>query len=153
MFCNKNVAQPDLMLVNDLDLRVIGPGATVHEPWILVPGGIQAAATTGDNFRDNVEVVEIGDAPAGQYTLQVTHKGTLVNGAQAFSLIVSGLTCTAGASCPWDLAGDDTVGINDFLDLLAQWGSDPGGPPDFDGDGSVGIGDFLELLANWGACP
>ena len=38
-------------------------------------------------------------------------------------------------------------------EVLAEWGSDPGGPPDFDGDGSVGINDFLELLANWGACP
>jgi len=55
--------------------------------------------------------------------------------------------------CPWDLDGDDIVGITDFLDLLAQWGSDPGGPPDFDGDGTVGITDFLELLANWGDCP
>ena len=55
--------------------------------------------------------------------------------------------------CPWDLDGDGAVGINDFLDLLAQWGTDPGGPPDFDGNGTVGINDFLELLANWGSCP
>jgi len=54
--------------------------------------------------------------------------------------------------CPWDLDGDDLVGINDFLALLAAWGTDPGGPPDFDGDGVVGIGDFLDLLANWGPC-
>ncbi len=45
------------------------------------------------------------------------------------------------------------MGINDFLDLLAQWGTDPGGPPDFDGDNIVGINDFLALLANWGSCP
>ncbi len=55
--------------------------------------------------------------------------------------------------CPWDLDGSGTVGINDFLDLLVQWGMDPGGPPDFDGDGTVGILDFLALLANWGPCP
>jgi hypothetical protein len=29
----------------------------------------------------------------------------------------------------------------------------PGGPPDFDVDGTVGINDFLELLANWDDCP
>ena len=52
-----------------------------------------------------------------------------------------------------DLDADGIVGIVDFLDLLAQWGTDPGGPPDFDGDGDVGINDFLELLANWGPCP
>ena len=58
--------------------------------------------------------------------------------------------------CPWDVApmgGDGIVGITDFLELLAQWGTDPGGPPDLDGDGNVGINDFLELLANWGPCP
>ncbi len=54
--------------------------------------------------------------------------------------------------CPWDLDGDGIVGINDFLTLLAAWGTVPGGPPDFDGDDVVGIGDFLELLANWGPC-
>ena len=57
------------------------------------------------------------------------------------------------AACPWDLDGDGLVGIVDFLDLLAQWGTDPGGPPDFDNDGNVGITDFLALLANWGPCP
>ena len=55
--------------------------------------------------------------------------------------------------CPWDLDGDDTVGILDLLALLAVWGTDPGGPPDFDGDGTVGILDLLILLANWGPCP
>jgi hypothetical protein len=57
------------------------------------------------------------------------------------------------ASCSADLDGDGFVGITDFLDLLAQWGTDPSGPPDLDGDGVVGITDFLELLANWGICP
>ncbi len=57
------------------------------------------------------------------------------------------------ASCPWDLDCDGNVGITDFLELLAAWGTNPGGPPDFDGNGTVGITDFLELLANWGGCP
>lgn len=55
--------------------------------------------------------------------------------------------------CPWDVDGGGDVGVTDFLELLAVWGTDPGGPPDFDGDGAVGVGDFLELLAHWGACP
>ncbi len=56
--------------------------------------------------------------------------------------------------CPWDCDGgestDGTVGIVDFLALLAQWGSP--GSCDFDG-GGVGITDFLALLGNWGPCP
>ncbi|MHC4082060.1 MAG: hypothetical protein ACYSU2_12135, partial [Planctomycetota bacterium] len=59
---------------------------------------------------------------------------------------------SGAVECPWDLDGSGTVGITDFLDLLAQWGTDPGGPPDFDG-GGVGVTDFLELLAHWGPCP
>ncbi len=58
-----------------------------------------------------------------------------------------------GKTCPWDLDMDGNVGINEFLDLLAQWGTDPGGPPDFNSNGVVDINDFLELLANWGPCP
>ena len=57
-----------------------------------------------------------------------------------------------GSACRWDLDGDGVAGVTDFLQLLAAWGSDPGGPPDFDGDGDVGIGDFLLLLGNWGPC-
>ncbi len=58
-----------------------------------------------------------------------------------------------GKTCPWDLDLDGNVGITDFLDLLAQWGTDPSGPPDFNSNGVVDINDFLELLANWGPCP
>ncbi len=54
--------------------------------------------------------------------------------------------------CPWDCGdGDGTVGLVDFLGLLAGWGQP--GPCDFDGGGVVGITDFLALLANWGPCP
>jgi len=55
--------------------------------------------------------------------------------------------------CPWDCEAvpDGAVGINDFLDLLAQWGL-VGTSCDTDG-GGVGINDFLDLLANWGQCP
>jgi hypothetical protein len=54
--------------------------------------------------------------------------------------------------CPWDCqaAPDGIVGVNDFLQMLADWGSNS--PCDFDGDGT-GVTDFLELLANWGTCP
>ncbi len=54
------------------------------------------------------------------------------------------------AHCPWDCGNvDGQVGIEDFLTLLAMWGS--AGSCDFDG-GGVGISDFLSLLANWGPC-
>jgi len=55
---------------------------------------------------------------------------------------------------PGDVDGDGIVGIEDFLALLAAWGSCPDPCPpcaaDFTGDCEVGIEDFLILLANWG---
>jgi hypothetical protein len=54
--------------------------------------------------------------------------------------------------CPWDCqaASDGAVGVNDFLQLLADWNVE--GACDFDG-GGTGVTDFLELLAHWGTCP
>ncbi len=52
-----------------------------------------------------------------------------------------------------DFNCDGEVGINDFLDLLANWGQCPAAgqcPWDLDRDGAVGINDFLGLLAAWG---
>ncbi len=51
-----------------------------------------------------------------------------------------------------DLDGDGTVGIVDFLALLADWGPcEPGCClADLDIDRDVGIIDFLILLGNWG---
>jgi hypothetical protein len=43
--------------------------------------------------------------------------------------------------CPWDLDGDQQVGITDLLSVLAAWG-DP-----------WSITDLLDLLASWGGCP
>ncbi|HOC01447.1 MAG TPA: S8 family serine peptidase [Verrucomicrobiota bacterium] len=85
-------------LVNDLDLRVINPSAGTHAPWLLNPdlanqtaAARAAAATTGDNIRDNVEQVQIANPTAGTYTVRVTHKGNLQNGdPQWVSILVSG---------------------------------------------------------------
>jgi hypothetical protein len=82
-------------LVNDLDIRV-SDGSTTFKPWVLDPTVPGANATTGDNIRDNVEQVYIaGAVPGKTYTITVTHKGTLTNAAQDFSLIVTGIGGTA----------------------------------------------------------
>jgi hypothetical protein len=69
----------NLMLVNDLDLRLISPSATTNYPWVLNPANRTAAATTGDNFRDNVEQVEVANPQNGVWLVRVTHKGQLRN--------------------------------------------------------------------------
>src|SRR5690606_1522253 len=51
---------PTLRLVNDLDIRISNASMS-YEPWILDPANPEGAATTGDNFRDNVEKIFIAD--------------------------------------------------------------------------------------------
>lgn len=86
----------DIMLVNDLDLRIrqIGPAEGEFYPWILDPANPASPATKGDNFRDNVEVVRLGSpTPGGTYEIVVSHKGTSLhnNLPQHFSLVLSGI--------------------------------------------------------------
>lgn len=83
------------MLVNDLDVRITKDDI-VYEPWVMTPNtnsnNFTDAATTGDNFRDNVERIDISNLPQDTYTVTVTHKGVLVNGSQDFSMVVLGIS-------------------------------------------------------------
>lgn len=100
------------MLVNDLDVRLVN--ATTDQlvatlPWKLDPANPSAGATRGDNVVDNVEQIYIPDLAAGNYYIQVTHKGTLQLatvypiggsrvsaevGSQDFSVLATGLIPT-----------------------------------------------------------
>lgn len=85
----------NLTLVNDLDLRIIDPdGVTTNYPWILDPTQPSVTANNGDNFRDNVEQVLIPAPTNGCYTVSITHKGSLSNGVQDVSIIITGNTPT-----------------------------------------------------------
>jgi len=79
----------DRMLVNDLDLSVTR-GANTWLPWVLNPANPAAAATTGDNDRDNVEQVRVSNAGSCDFRVKVRHKGQLLdNAAQDYALIIS----------------------------------------------------------------
>ncbi|GEO03481.1 hypothetical protein AAE02nite_11450 [Adhaeribacter aerolatus] len=93
-------------LVNDLDVRVSN-SQKVSQPWILDPSNPSAPATTGDNIRDNVEQILVTNPVPGEtYTITVSHKGTLKNSIQNYSLIVSGLQgIPYCASAPASAAG------------------------------------------------
>ena len=57
--------------------------------------------------------------------------------------------------CPEDCSGtaDGIVGIDEFLDVLSNWGAATS--CDFapmGGDGFIGIDEFLGVLSNWGPC-
>jgi hypothetical protein len=93
-----NLDNTQTMLVNDLDLRVISPNGTTNLPWVLNPDltnqtapARAAAATTGDDTRNNVEQVYLANPTNGTYLVRVTHKGTLQSGnPQWVSMLVGG---------------------------------------------------------------
>lgn len=101
----------NLMLVNDLDLRArsVSTGVT-SQPYILNPAIPSAAATTGDNFRDNVEKIELSAPTAGYYNFVIKHKGSsLTNNQQVVSLIISGFTNVIQTAPPVvDFSASDT---------------------------------------------
>ena len=78
--------RPDPVLVNDLDIRVSKNGTT-YEPWKLT--GVDSNAT-GDNNVDVFERVDVIGA-SGDYTVSVSHKGTLAE-TQTYSLVITGIT-------------------------------------------------------------
>jgi Subtilase family/GEVED domain/Secretion system C-terminal sorting domain len=83
---------PAPKLVNDLDLRITGNSNT-YSPWILNPLSPSSPATHGDDALNNVEKIVIPNTiPGMTYNITVSHKGTLRTGAQAYALIVSGLS-------------------------------------------------------------
>ncbi|MCU1347884.1 MAG: type sorting protein, partial [Acidobacteria bacterium] len=78
-------------LVNDLDLKIIGPSGNTVLPYTLNPNAPTAAATRGVNIVDNVEEVEIANAQPGNYRaiLTATHM-TGLDPAQQFVLVSRG---------------------------------------------------------------
>src|SRR5690606_2106412 len=82
-------------LVNDLDLRIINEDTNqeylpyrLKNQWSEMQDG--SCNETGDNLVDNIEKIFIANAPAGNYKIRVTHKGSLSAGSQVFSLIMVG---------------------------------------------------------------
>ena len=115
-------------LVNDLDLRVTDPSATVHMPWKLDKTDVTASAIKGDNDVDNIEVIDIASGSSGNYALTVTHKGTLTDGQQAFSLILSGTNLTLNVHETnmentvkvWPNPVDEKLNISFFNNILVN---------------------------------
>lgn len=89
-------------LVNDLDIRIT-KNTTVYYPYKLT------SYTTngfGDNSVDPFERIEVDNA-SGDYTITVTHKGSLFTGSQNFSLIVTGISLNCITSVPFETTSSE----------------------------------------------
>jgi len=89
-------------LVNNLDLKITGPTGTMYQPYRMPFVGDWTSATwtspaiAGKNDTDNAEQVYVA-APGnpGVYFATVSVDGTLTNGLQKYSLLISGSTAAA----------------------------------------------------------
>lgn len=86
-------------LVNNLNLKVVAPGGSEHLPYVMpfvgtwTPASMDLPASTGLNVTDTVEQVFLATPTvAGTYQAVIGFTGTLTNGAQNYSLILSGAT-------------------------------------------------------------
>lgn len=145
---------PVLMLKNDLDLRITRGPAT-YEPWVLNPAIPAAAATTGDNFRDNVEQIVVTDGGTGTYTISISHKGTLLNGiSQNYSLIISVLPAPPTGSSlliDEDFSGGMPAGWSVDTVMGIPWTINSPVPGDSRLDnGTGGSGKFAIVDSNYG---
>jgi choice-of-anchor B domain-containing protein len=139
---------------NDALLVEISPNGDAG-PWTPIATHSTSGGTTWRHHEITGSEIE-GAGVTRTSTMKVRYTATdadpqsvVESGIDGFE--VSELLC----SIPGDLDGDATVGITDFLLLLAAWGPGPGACPpscaaDFDGDCTVGVNDFLIMLANWG---
>jgi len=84
---------PTPVLVNDMDLTVVGPDETTYYPWTLDPDNpTSPAVRSALNHVDNVEqvVIDAADIAPGWYEIVISNTGTLT-GEQDISLLVSGV--------------------------------------------------------------
>lgn len=133
-------------LVNDLDVRLVGPDGTTFFPWVLNPDVPQTPAYPGDNDRDNAEQIYVANPAPGTYTVYLSHKGTLADGLQRVSLVLSGTTQTGTAA---DLDADGLLSTNEDLNgdgNLDNDDTDQDGLPNYldDDDDGDGIPTFEE---------
>ncbi len=112
-----------LMLVNDLDMRLVAENGSLYYPWLLDPSTPSVQAIKGDNYRDNVEKLEFNLPEAKPYKLVISHKGELKDGSQDFSLIIKYQSALSTSKTLYWVGDEGDWGDN------TNWSLSSGGSP------------------------
>jgi hypothetical protein len=72
-------------LINNLNLTVTDPSATVFNPWVLDPANPANAAVRGVDNRNNIEQVTILSPAAGNYSITISG-ASIPSGPQQYAL-------------------------------------------------------------------
>ena len=101
-------------LLNDLDLKVIGPGGETVLPYVLNPATPTAAATRGVNTIDTTEEVEIKGAAAGAYRVIVNAKlgAPVTHPTQDFVVVSNAPMIAAPVTCADAFEPNDTEAVS-----------------------------------------
>lgn len=117
---SRNLNDTTPALVNDLDIRITKNEETYY-PWKLNAAQAASPAKKEDNLVDPFEKIEIDNA-SGNYTITVTHKGSLKEGQQNFSLIISGIAYT---QCLTEMPSEVIVKEAKDSTLILEWKAMP----------------------------
>ncbi|HEX3582853.1 MAG TPA: S8 family serine peptidase [Thermoanaerobaculia bacterium] len=109
-------------LVNDLDLKIVGPDSSTTLPYVLDVTHPGNNATRGVNNTDNTEEVEIKGAPAGTYHVIVN--GTNIPQGTTQFVVISNADFTLVPQCVDATEPNDTVAtaytLPDAIDVNAE---------------------------------
>ena len=107
-------------LVNDLDLSVTDPAATVHLPQILDvnPAAVANPATTGADHINNIEQVVINNPGPGTYNFLINGTTIPFGGQHAYYLVFDTIPVSTLVTYP---AGDEKLQGGDAVYI--QWES------------------------------
>lgn len=116
----------NLMLVNDLDLRIFDEDGKEFFPWSLdFAQGISARGDQSkDNFRDNVEQVWIPAPEPKRYRVRISHKNSLEFGVQEYALVFSAGAINGAEETLYWIGGASGTWNNG-----ANWSASAGGSP------------------------
>ncbi|WP_205509371.1 S8 family serine peptidase [Longitalea arenae] len=131
-------------LVNNLDLTVTAPDATIHRPLILDPSptNVTAVAVEGLDSRNNIEQVVINNPPAGDFTVRVN--GTHVpQGPQDYVVAYQVTAPTITVTYP---AGEETLvpGETEYI----RWSAFDGSTNSFTIEYSTNNGSSWTTISN-----
>ena len=120
---------------------------------------VNGVAVSSIPESDNWQQIEIDLSNVSGNTIQLEWRFDSVDNLyndyrgwhiDTIQLTAEALDCSS-IPCPGDINGDGTVGVNDLLAIIDQWGLSDS-PADVNGDGIVDVSDLLQAVGNWGPC-
>jgi len=147
LYWNDSAAAPlsNPALINDLDLQVTDPSATVHLPQKLdaAPSNVNLPAATGADHANNIEQVVINNPGAGTYTFSVTGTTIPFGGQHEYFLVYD--TIPVSATLIYPIGGERLQGGDS---IYISWEAYGNAANDFTLQYSISGGPWTDIITN-----